>query len=325
LALGAALGAGCTKSSDKPQLWVYTSLYNHVVQDFKDRLAAKLPGVQINWYQAGSENVAAKLNAEFLAGKPQADLVLTSDLFWYEDLKARGALLAYDSPGAAKVAAQFKDPEHFWATSRVPVMVVAYNTDAFTDAEAPKSFADLTAPRFKDKVAMPSPLESGTAFTAVALLSRKLGWDYFAKLRANGALAAGGNSAVMARLESKERPVGVILLENVISTRRKNPKIKAVYPIEGVVSIPSPIAILKTTKHPELAKQVYDYFFTTEGQQSIVKGDMHSIFTEVAPPEGAKPWSEIMGIALPWNMKVIAEVRAERDAIKQRFSRVMLE
>ncbi len=315
---------GCTKKSG-PTLWIYTSIYPHVVEDMKVKVAAKFPGVDIKWYQGGSENVAAKVNSELLSGKTQADLIISSDLFWYEDLRAKNQFLAYDSPMAAKVPPQFKDPGHFWSASRVPVMVVAYNSDVYSAADAPKSFADLALPKFKEKVAMPSPLESGTAFTAVALISRKLGWDYFARLRANGAIAAGGNSAVMARIESKERPVGMVLLENVLTTRKRNPKIVAVYPTEGAVTIPSPIAITASTAQPELAKQVYDYFFSKEAQEALTKGDMYSIFTEIAPPQGAEPWMKVLAASMPWDLKLIAEVRAQRDQIKQQFSKLMLE
>ncbi|MBI3556632.1 MAG: extracellular solute-binding protein [Deltaproteobacteria bacterium] len=315
---------GCTKKSGQT-LWIYTSIYPHVVEDLTAKVAAKFPGVDIKWYQGGSENVAAKVNSELLSGKTQADLIISSDLFWYEDLRAKNQFLAYDSPAAAKVPAQFKDPGHFWSASRVPVMVVAYNSDVYTASDAPKGFADLALPKFKDKVAMPSPLESGTTFTAVALIQRKLGWDYFSKLRANGVISAGGNSAVMARIESKERPVGMVLLENILTARKRNPKIVAVYPNEGAVTIPSPIAITANTAQPELAKQVYDYFFSKEAQEALTKGDMYSIFTDIAPPAGAEPWMKVLAASMPWNLNVIQEVRAQREPIKQQFSKLMLE
>ena len=92
----------------------------------------------------------------------------------------------------------------------MPVMVIGYNSDSLNEQAAPKSFLELAAPEFKGKVAMGSPLESGTAFTAVAMLAKKLGWDYFKKLRANDVLAAGGNSAVISRIETKERPIGIV-------------------------------------------------------------------------------------------------------------------
>lgn len=319
-----ALGSGCTGRKG-PTLWIYTSVYPHVVEDMKAKVRAKFPEANIQFYQAGSENVATKVGSELLTGKTQADIIMTSDLFWFEDLKAKKVLLAYDSTATAKVPPQFKDVDHMWAASRVPVMVIAYNAEAISSSDAPKSFADLTNPKYKDKIAMPNPLESGTTFTTVAMVQRKLGWDYFAKLRANGVISTGGNSAVMARIESKERPVGIVLLENILATRRKNPKIVAVYPTEGVVSVPSPLAITSSTSQPELAKKVYDYFFSAEAQESITKGDMYSIFTDVAPPPGAEPWSKVLTTAMPWSMQTIEEVRNQRDSIKKQFSKIMLE
>ncbi|MEW6056901.1 MAG: extracellular solute-binding protein [Bdellovibrionota bacterium] len=320
-----SLFVGCTKKEQGPTIWIYASFYNHVVQEYDAKLKAKFPNVNFRWYQSGSENIAAKVNSELLSGKTQADLILTADLFWYEDLKAKGVLLKYPSPATSSLAPQFRDPEFAWAVSRVPAMVIAYHSDVYGDAQAPKSFSDLVQPQFKNKVAMGSPLESGTTFTTVAQLSRKLGWDFFKKLRANGAISAGGNSAVMAKIETKERPVGIVLLENIIATRRKNPKIKWVFPKEGIVSVPSPIAITSTTSNPELAKQVYDYFFSKEGQEVLLKGDHHGIFADAPAPEGAPDLTKLLAISLPWNSTILHEVHRERDNIKKQFTSIMLE
>lgn len=319
-------GVGCSKKPAGPTLWIYTSSYNHAVQKYKEDLAKIFPNVEFKWYLAGSETVAAKVNSELLSGKTQADLIMTSDLFWFEDLKNKKALLAYNSPAATKVSSAYKDSANYWAVNRIPIMVIAYHSDVYSEVDAPKGYADLTLPRFKDKVAMGSPLESGTTFTTVAMIARsKLGWEYFEKLRANGTISAGGNSAVMSRIETKERPVGIVLLENVLAAHRKNPKIKLVYPIEGVVAVPSPVAITATSPHPELAKQVYDYFFSQASQEIIRQGDVHSVFPEFAAPNGALPYSQFMDKAMPWNDTILHEVLASRDQIKKRFSKLMLE
>ena len=65
------LSQGCSPKASKPVIWIYTSLYPDVIQEFSKKLEAKFPEVEVKWYQAGSENVAAKLNAEILAGKPK--------------------------------------------------------------------------------------------------------------------------------------------------------------------------------------------------------------------------------------------------------------
>lgn len=327
LALALVVGlSGCKTESKTPTLWIYTSLYPHVIQDLERKLVARFPGVKFRWYQSGSENVAAKVNSELLAGQTQADLILTSDPFWYEDLKLRKKLLPYTSPSAKAVPAVLKDPDGYYATARVPLMVIAYHHESFPESEAPRGFSDLLQPKFKNKVAMGNPLESGTSFTTVALLTQKFGWDYVAKLRAQGLLSAGGNSSVLARIETKERPVGIVLLENVLATRRRNPKIQIVYPIEGALLIPSPVAILATTRSPELARQAVDFFFSPEGQESIVKkGDMHSPIPGVASPEGARTWDQIFSGAMQWSPALFQEIFKNREEIKKKFSQMVLE
>lgn len=327
LLLALVMGAsGCKTESKTSTLWIYTSLYPHVIQDLEKKLVVRFPGVKFRWYQSGSENVAAKVNSELLAGQTQADLILTSDPFWYEDLKLRKKLLAYESPAAKTVPAVLKDPDGYYATARVPLMVIAYHQESFTEAEAPQGFSDLLQPKFKNKIAMGNPLESGTSFTTVALLTQKFGWDYVAKLRTQGILSAGGNSSVLARIETKERPVGIVLLENVLATRRRNPKIQIVYPKEGALLIPSPVAILASTHSPELARQAVDFFFSPEGQESIVKkGDMHSPIPGVVGPEGARPWDQIFSGALQWSPALFQDIFKKREEIKKKFSQMVLE
>ena len=48
-----------------------------------------------------------------------------------------------------------------------------------------------------------------------AFLSTTYGWDFYKNLRAGGAVASGGNSSVMRRIEGKEFPLGIVLLDLV--------------------------------------------------------------------------------------------------------------
>lgn len=326
LLFGTLLTSGCTKKSEGPTLWIYTSLYNHVVQDLDLKLKNKFPGVTFRWYQSGSENVAAKVNAEILAGRPQADLILTSDPFWYEDLKAQKKLMSYRPAQSEGVPSNLKDPDGYYTTARVPLMVIAYHSDVFDASRAPKGYVDLLDSRFKNQISMGNPLESGTVFTSVALLSQKLGWDYFSKLRAQGIVAAGGNSTVVSRIETKERPVGIALLENVLATQRRNPKIQFVIPVEGAILIPSPVGILASTPFPKVAQEVADFLFSKEGQDSIIqKGDMHSPLPGMASPQGAPVWEFVQAHSMTWNPQILAAVYKERTGIKKQFSAKVLE
>jgi iron(III) transport system substrate-binding protein len=312
---------GCTR---KNSVWIYTSLYKEMIAELDPKIHAAFPGVDVQWFQGGSENVAAKLNAEMAAGKAQADLVITSDPFWYFELKQAGKLLAYDSPAARTIPAKFHDPDHAFVTSRIPVMVIGYNPEAVGVSVWPKSWKDLRGPAWKDKISLGSPLESGTSFTAVALLSKMFGWDYFADLRRLDAIAAGGNSSVIQRIETMERPVGIVLLENVLKAWGKGSPVRPIYPTDGVIPIPSPIAILKDTTHPDEARRIYDWFFSQEAQQVIVHGGMYSPVPGMESPENAMPWAELEKRLQPWSPVLLKELYSARESIKTRFSESML-
>ena len=325
-ALFFALSSSCSRSPSGPVVWVYTSVYNEVVQAMDQSLKKSHPHITVKWFQGGSENVAARYSAELAAGKPQADVIVTSDIFWYEDLKGRGLLKAYKAKGSESVPAALKDKDGFYATLRMPLMVIAYHPDVFASAQAPRGFADLASPRFKDKMSLPNPLESGTAFTAVSVLSQRLGWDYFEKLKHNGALSAGGNSAVLARIESKERPVGMVLLENVLMAAAHGSKVRYAWPDEGAIMVPSPVAITSTARHPEAAQAIADYLFSEEAARIIVDvGRMHVPHAPHLTPEPSLPWTKVWATALPWRDGLMKKIMAERDLIKKRFSLALLD
>ncbi|MGK5081794.1 hypothetical protein WDW37_00690 [Bdellovibrionota bacterium FG-1] len=123
VALGLVAGSmsGC---HSKKAIWIYTSLYKEVITDMRPAIERAFPGVEIRWFQGGSENVAARVNTELFAGRTQADLILTSDPFWYLELKKASRLLPYDSVAAREVPKEWVDPDHAFVTCRIPVVVM---------------------------------------------------------------------------------------------------------------------------------------------------------------------------------------------------------
>lgn len=287
-------------------------------------LKAAVPEARVEWFQGGSETIAGKLNAEIAAGNPKADLILTSDPFWYLELKKAGRLLAYESSAAREVPAEFRDPDHAFVTVRMPVLVIGYNNEAFPAKELPDSWEALLDPKWKDKVSMGSPLESGTSFTAVAILSRQFGWPFFETLRRNNLVAAGGNSSVVTRMETKERPIGIVLLENVLKAMGKDSPVRPIYPLDGAIPVPSPIAILSMTKQPEAAKKVYDWFFSPQAQNAIIHGGMYSPLPKIVSPDQARPWADLRKRLTPWTPDVLEQVYRARESIKAKFTEIVL-
>jgi iron(III) transport system substrate-binding protein len=324
LTLMTILILSCQKqdSAESKEFWIYTSLYKDTIADLTPRLEKQFPGVKFQWYQAGSEDIATKVGAELMAGLPKADLLISSDRFWYEDLANQGKLFAYSSPFTESIAAELKHPQGFYTTLSIPVMVISYNQDALKQTP-PQSFKELTEARWKDLVSSGSPLASGTNFTTMAFLQKTYGWDYFKQLKSNGMIAEGGNSAVVRRLQSGERPVGKVLLENILRFQNEDKRLKFIIPSDGAVIHNNVLAITQKENDKELVKKVVDWFYSKEGQEAMTRSFMYSPIKGFPAPVGAPELEAILAKSFPWSSSFLKEVGDKRTELKEKFAEIM--
>ena len=301
------------------EVWVYTSMYRHVIDAFEPLLKEKLPRVQVHWYQAGSEKVASRLEAERAAGAVRADVLATSDPFFYERLAREGAFARYASPNVLRVPRSLVEPDARYASARLATMVLVHRKGA---ESPPASFADLASEKWKGHAALGDPLTSGTAFTWAVFMQAKYGEGFFQKLRDRGAVVAGGNAAVLQKVESGEADAGVLLLENALAAKARGSPIEFVWPEDGAVLIPGPVAIFQTTRNPVAAKALVDVLMSPEGQRIIVeKGDMHAVDPRLPGPRGEPGLEPLMSRAQPWSPELVERGLTRGGDIKELFSR----
>lgn len=274
----------------KGELMVYTSIYPDIINNMcKPNVQKAFPDMKVTWFQGGTEKVKTKIAGEIKANKIAADVLMVADPAYYLTLQKQGLLLDYKSKEDANLIND-KDPNGAWYAVRVCNMIIAINGQKTKLEDAPKNWTDLLDPKYKGKIAMPNPMLSGTAYVAAGALADKYGWEYFDKLKANGMRVEEGNSAIQTKLETGEYVAAMILEENILKLRdKKKSPLQVVYPKDGVVQVPSPIAIFKNTKNPEGAKAIVDWWLGKEGQQAVVQGYMHSVRADVKEPVGSVP------------------------------------
>ncbi len=318
--MAAPSGNGPPSCTDGPagELWVYTSMYQHVIDELTPHLEAALPHVKVRWYQAGSEKVASRLEAELAAGITQADVLMTSDPFLYERFKRERRWLPYASPNGLRTPRELVDLDGAYTACRLSTMVLVHREDV---AQPPESFEDLTSERFKGEIALGDPLSSGTAFTWAVFLERRYGPEYFQKLRDNGARVAGGNAAVLQKIESGEAKVGVMLLENALAARARGSRIAHRYPSEGAVLVPGYLAIFKSSRNVPAAKAFYDFVLSRQAQEVIVRGDMHAVDPRLPGPRGERGLSELVGASQRWDESMLKRGVTDGARVKAAFSR----
>ena len=197
-------------------------------------------------------------------------------------------------------------------------MIIAYNKDKLAKEDIPTGWEDLTNPKYKGRIAMPNPLLSGTAYVAVGSLADKFGWEYFDRLKANGLRVEEGNSAIQNKLLTGEYMCAIILEENVLKLQQtKKEPLEVVYPKEGCILISSPIGIFKSTKNPEGAKALEDWWLSAEGQKAVTAGWMYSVRDDVEKPQGSKhTLQELLKTALKVDWEKLTKDEAK---IKEEF------
>ena len=335
LGVSAALIAGCgggdKKAGDKAgakgpkgAAMVYTSIYPDILDKLcKPNVEKAFPDMKVTWFQGGTEKVKTKIAGEIKANKIGADVLMVADPSYYIFLKNKDLLLNYQSPQMKDVILE-ADKDFAWSPVRVNNMIIAYNKDKIKKEDIPTSWADLTNPKYKGKIAMPNPMLSGTAYVAVGALSDKLGWDYFKKLKANGLRVEEGNSAIQNKLLTGEYMAAIILEENILKLQEtKHEPLEVCYPKEGCIIINSPIGIFKSTKNPEGSKAILDWWLSPEGQKAVTAGWMYSVRKDVEKPHGAKySLAELNKNAIKINWEKLANEDAK---IKEQFRTIVME
>jgi iron(III) transport system substrate-binding protein len=289
--LGAGLvlaGAIVTGATAQPsgRLMVYTSQPSGQMAKVVEAFNKVHPKVQISLYRSGTTEVLNRLQAEFTAGRPQADVVLLADAVATTQLKNDGRLLTYDKAPAGKIPAALIDPDKtFFGTKLITTGIV---TNTKLVSAPPTSWQDLLGPDVAAKTIMAHPLYSGAAVIHVGTFAqqKEFGWPYFEKLARGGAIAAKGNGAVIEAVARGEKAYGVIIEYMAFNAQWKGSPVSFVFPREGVTAITQPVAILKTARNVEAARAFVDWQLSEEAQHQSVSQGYFPIFDGVAPPKG---------------------------------------
>ena len=122
----------------------YTSIDLKVSQEIAQAFEAKYPGVKVQVERTGAERILQRIGQEYSSNIHAVDVVNSSDASHLVYWKEQGLLAPYVPEDVAKFyPAEHKDPDGMFASFRVFLCIIAYNTSLVKKEEAPKSFADL--------------------------------------------------------------------------------------------------------------------------------------------------------------------------------------
>ena len=94
----------------KEKLVVYTSMKEVLIGKLGDAFGRKNPDIDFDYYSAGAGKLMAKIATERQSGKIMADVLWTSEIPDFYQLKSQGVLEKYVSPESKSIVSPVKDP-----------------------------------------------------------------------------------------------------------------------------------------------------------------------------------------------------------------------
>ncbi len=299
---------------------LYSSMDLPVGEKLGKAFEAAYPGIQVQIERSGSERLFQRIAQEFASDIRACDVINSSDAAHFIPWKKNGWLLPFVSEDIAKYFPdQYRDPDGMFATSRIWLSSIAYNTNLVKAEDAPKSYADLLDPKWAGKLVKGHPAYSGTIMTATYQLVRDLGWDYLEKLSKQRVMQVQSSTDPPKKLSLGERAVmadgneyGIVLL------KESGQPVEPVYPTEGTPTVSGPTGIFVSAPHPNAAKLFQIWLHTRQTQQFFIDFTaQYSAHAQVESKAGRRKISEI---------KLMKEdpagVEAMSEEIKTRYAKL---
>ena len=302
------------------QVIYYTSTDLPLAEKVAKAFETKYPGIAVRVERTGAERVFQRIGQEYASNIHAVDVVNSSDAAHFIGWKRDGLLAAYVPEDVAKFyPIDHRDIDGQFASFRVWLSIIAYNTNLVKQEDAPKSFADLLDPKWKGKIVKAHPGYSGTIMTATYQMQRDLGWGYFEQLARQNIMQVQSSADPPKKLDLGERAVMADGNEyNIFQLKEAGRPVEPVYAGEGSPLIIGPNGVFKAAPNPNAARLFQSFCFSRDAQQLIIEvGGLRSVHSQTQEKPGRMPFKNIK------TMKDdAAAVEKEGDAIKARYTKI---
>jgi iron(III) transport system substrate-binding protein len=246
----------------------------------------RFPGIKVILTSGASSKLAARAISEARAGTAVADVFHGS--LEHVLLMGRQELLSEKLPvEAADYPSDLKGP--FWVASSLVLYGSAWNTHLVNKKDEPKSFEDLSAPKWKGKlIADPANLDVLIALVTQKYSSDEKATSLFKGIAANKVEFHRGQSTLIERLASGE---GVICLACNLSISQS--LIKKGAPVdymrtEAAATIRA-TGVLRSASHPSAAWLFARWLASEEGQKAVTESGTTAAYPKAEPTGSSRP------------------------------------
>jgi iron(III) transport system substrate-binding protein len=313
---GANSGSGAASSS----VVLYCAADREIAQDVLKEFE-KQSGIHVDskWDTEAAKTVGLAQALEAEREHPRADVFWAGEPLRFALLAEKGVLAPAPADVVAAIGSAPHDEKGRWLGFSARVRVLIVNTAALSSDAWPKSYRDLSAPRFKGRVGIANPLfGSNTAYVAamIAKLGEPEARRWLEELRSNEAAICAGNADVKNRVASGELWAGFTDSDDAHVAVADGRPVRIVFPDQepgglGTLFLPSAVGIVAGAPHPEEAAKLVRFLVSEPSETMLAAGDGQQI--PLASGSKARPdWipAELHPMDVSWSAVAAAHERA---------------
>jgi iron(III) transport system substrate-binding protein len=276
------------------KLVIYTAFEENELKDFWEQFKKDLPDLaaKASYVRGSTGPTMAKIEAE--RANPQADVIWGVFNDYLTGAAKKGLLEPYAAKDSNLIPARFKHPENMWQGVTLLTVAFAANQKKMTELKLslPRSWGDLTDPKYKGHIVMSNPSTSGTAYLLLASQVARLGEDkafeYYAALDKNLSQVTKSGGAPGRMAASGETPIGIALAYEVEVAKKQGAPLDIIFPSDGVAWTFEGDALVKGTKNPENARRFLDWAMSKSAMEVYAKWRGAGITRADVPLSGQK-------------------------------------
>jgi iron(III) transport system substrate-binding protein len=284
------------KAKQEGNLIIYSVWDVEHLRAITDAFMKRYPGIKATYWQGRNPEIVTRVLTEFQGGQPSVDIVLSDNA--PPVIRAAGAVTPYET--VQKDVLYIHDPT--MPVVSLQIQALAYNTKKMKPGDLPKSWDDVTNPKYKTQVALDDPMRAGPLSSMLAGLRAQwkdeTKFNNFVKgLKALNVPVHQSTSAMFRLVISGEYAICMpALLHDVMEEKEKKTPIDYVKSAPPIV-FPRMAAVYAKAPNPNAAKLFAEWAISTEGQKVIdsvgresSRNDFESKTSiDHAFPKGTKP------------------------------------
>ena len=224
-------------------------------------------------------------------------MVNSSDAAHFIVWKRDGLLAPFVPEDVAQhYPAEHKDADGLFASFRVGLSVIGYNTNLVKAEDAPKSFADLLDPKWEGKIVKAHPGYSGTIMTATFQMCAISAGTIWRSSPSRTSCRCSRRPTRRRSSRSASAPCRPTATNTTCSSiKEAGQPVEPVYATEGTPLMIGPNGHLQERAEPECRAAVPELSASPpECQQLIIDvGGQRSVHPQVKEKPGRKPFKEI--------------------------------